>query len=67
MENKAETKIFHHSTSSSIQIRRTYLEEVEQGKWEYTSHSDWYDYEQIKDLYDALQEEAEGNLEWLLK
>jgi len=59
-------EIIHHSTSSTIQVKRTFESEVSQGHYELVTVDDWYEYSEIIDLYLALKEQAEGNLEWLL-
>ena len=59
-------KFIHNSTSSSVKIIKTYKQEVEQGVYEDVTIEEWYDYSEIKDLFNLLNKASE-TLGWLLK
>jgi hypothetical protein len=46
----------HYSTSSSVKLTLTSTEEIRQGISEEVTEDVWFDYEQIKDLKEALNE-----------
>jgi hypothetical protein len=60
-------EIFHHSVSSSVRVVKTYTREVKQGVAGIVVEEDWYDYSEIKDLFEALKQASKVNLKWLLK
>ena len=59
-------EIKHFSTSSLIKILNYTKEEVSQGVVEDVIHEYWFEYSEIKDLYNALRE-LENDYEWVLK